>query len=146
MRLLLAFICCYSFAVEPHVYPISQIDEIYDGDTIKVHLDLGFDLTKYTYVRINGVNTPEVVGDEKIAGKLVRDEVIKWMASHQCYVKYVEPDKYGKRVVGDIIRDDDQRLSQFLLDSGYAKPYDGSTTKPTFTDVELQAIIGLIDK
>ena len=43
---------CYNFRV-------TEINKVFDGDSIDVTIDLGFDLFKKERVRIAGVDTPE---------------------------------------------------------------------------------------
>jgi endonuclease YncB( thermonuclease family) len=46
------------------------VDQVHDGDTIYIKLDLGFDLTVYARCRIFGINAPELSTDP---GKVARD-------------------------------------------------------------------------
>ena len=49
---------------------------VYDGDTIKVDIDQGFHDWKHEQkLRLYGVQTPEVKGEDKELGIAVRDEV-----------------------------------------------------------------------
>jgi len=53
-----------------------EVVEVYDGDTITVNIDLGFGMwMKNQKVRLYGINTPELRGEEKAHGKWVRDWV-----------------------------------------------------------------------
>ena len=54
-------------------YKVKEIVKIYDGDTIQVILDLGFGIYKHETIRLEGINTPEVRGDEYDAGIISRD-------------------------------------------------------------------------
>ena len=54
----------------------AKVVSVYDGDTITVDIDLGFGIVlKKQKLRLLGINTPEVRGEEKILGKKVRDLV-----------------------------------------------------------------------
>lgn len=46
------------------------VDLVHDGDTVYAKLDVGFDLTVYTRIRIDGINAPELSTQ---AGKDARD-------------------------------------------------------------------------
>jgi hypothetical protein len=50
----------------------SIVDIVHDGDTVNAKLDVGFDLTVYTRIRIDGINAPELSTQE---GKDVSDFV-----------------------------------------------------------------------
>lgn len=144
MKYLILLMFSTLFAVETHVFPVNEY-RVIDGDTVEVYIDMGFNLTKKTGVRIIGVNAPEKTGNEKEAGLAVTDEVIKWLAGTPIYCKYEKEDKYGGRIDGDIIRSDGQRLSDFLIKSSYAKVYDGTSALPRFSDDEVKEIVKKIN-
>ena len=54
-------------------YKIKEIVKIYDGDTIRVIVDLGFHTTKQETFRLALINTPEVRGEERPEGLVSRD-------------------------------------------------------------------------
>ena len=54
-------------------YKITEIVKIYDGDTITVIVDLGFGVYKTEKIRLAGIDTPEIRGDERPAGLVSRD-------------------------------------------------------------------------
>jgi endonuclease YncB( thermonuclease family) len=148
MRIIAAFLLCVgliSAEPVPHIYPITEIIKIHDGDTVKVSLDLGFNLTIEYSIRIDGVDTPEVTGTEKEAGKVVREVAIKWINEAQAkgplYAIYNGFGKYANRFVGDVLDIDGNSLSQYLLDNGWTKPWDGKGPSPTYSALELQAIL-----
>lgn len=47
----------------------ATVDRVLDGDTLDLHIDVGFSVTVRMRVRLNGINTPEVFGAEKVEGK-----------------------------------------------------------------------------
>jgi micrococcal nuclease len=50
------------------------ISDAYDGDTVTADIDLGLKtIVKGEKLRLNRINTPEVRGEEKEAGKISRD-------------------------------------------------------------------------
>jgi endonuclease YncB( thermonuclease family) len=109
--------------------------EVLDGDTIPVWLDLGFDLTHYTRVRVSGVDTPEKRGSQKTAGLPVRAAVIQLLHGRTIWVRSLEYGKYARRVIGEIlyreVEGDDESpllsLTDWLLDNKLALPYGGKT-------------------
>lgn len=111
-------------------YRILALGNVYDGDTLTLLIDLGFRLQKNLRVRIVGVNTPEVNGQEKNAGIIVRDAVRTelqeaWAFSTLLYYSSTDADKYG-RALGDVWLGDTW-LSAWLIDMRMAIPYSGGT-------------------
>jgi endonuclease YncB( thermonuclease family) len=120
--------------------------EVIDGDTVKVSLDLGFNIEFKTHVRVYLVDTPEKrVAEQKQAALAVKAIVQDWFAgipADKLMCESVCADKYGERWVGDFFclgAEREQSLSRFLIDNGYAHYYDG-TTKDPWTEDELSAI------
>ncbi len=130
-------------------YPILSYD-VYDGDTIKVVIDRGFDETKKISVRIKGVDTPEVRTSnalEKETGLLIKTIVDLWMR------KMVDPmfhstdrDKYSGRGVGHLydLGFEENGIGAMLLHKGLAQPYDGGT-KPEWTIEKLTKTHNIAD-
>ena len=50
-----------------------------DGDTVEAEMDLGFSVRITKKLRLYGIDTPEMRGEEKQAGKEARDHLIKLM-------------------------------------------------------------------
>lgn len=105
------------------------VDLVHDGDTVYVRLDVGFDLTVYTRIRIDGINAPELSTQ---AGKDARD-FARTLVAPGAAVRVVSFgwDKYGGRIDGSIELADGRDFAQVMLDSGHAKPYTGVGPKPT---------------
>ena len=112
-----------------------KVEKVLDGDTIKFKVDfLPIELKPYLSVRINGVDTPE----KKPRNKCEKEDALAQAASaftkskiasaKSVKVKLDTWDKYGGRVLGDVILDD-KPLSKMLIDSGYAREYHGEAKK-----------------
>ncbi|MFS8159335.1 MAG: thermonuclease family protein [Candidatus Roizmanbacteria bacterium] len=120
----------------------AKVYDVHDGDTVHVLLAFGNQPVKFA-IRILGIDTPEVragegrLPQEKIAGLKARD-YLKSILIGQVQVKIHDWDKYGGRLLGDIILLNGQSVSQVMLDSGYGKPYHGEK-KQTWTLHELQS-------
>ena len=55
-------------------YYRAQVVSVYDGDTCRVDIDLGFGVWKKNEtLRLNRINAPEMRGEEREAGKRSRD-------------------------------------------------------------------------
>jgi micrococcal nuclease len=76
----------------------------YDGDTITVDIDLGLKtVVKGEKIRLNRINTPEVRGPEKVAGKVSRDWLRDRIVDRSILIETFK-DKKGKygRYIGEI--------------------------------------------
>ena len=54
-------------------YNVKEIVKIYDGDTCTFLVDLGFNITTKIIVRLLGIDTPEIRGEERPEGLIARD-------------------------------------------------------------------------
>lgn len=112
------------------VYPADVLN-VNDGDTVTIAAPyLPQPLKPQIAVRIYGVDTPEkgyrakcatedALG--KSAAKFTRTQIANAKIKQ---VVFYEWDKYGGRVLGDIILDG-VSLRRMLIESGYARAYDG---------------------
>lgn len=57
----------------PYIYEVEEIVSVYDGDTIKCKVDLGFNVTKVEKFRLDYVNAPELRGNSLHIGRQSRD-------------------------------------------------------------------------
>ena len=85
----------------------AKVLRVYDGDTIRVDLDLGFGIWMQNQsIRFKGINTPELRGDSKEAGIVSRDRVIELLdgAGNECVIKTSKDKQTGKygRILGEI--------------------------------------------
>lgn len=102
----------------------AHVTKVYDGDTITVDIDLGFDIVLHKQsIRLLGINTPEVRGDEREQGLIARDALAARILDKDVTIK-THKDSKGKygRWLGEIYLDD-ENLNEWLLTEGYAKPY-----------------------
>ena len=101
--------------------------EIYDGDTIRVEIDLGFGLkwrgsdNRGVQIRLFGLDTPEIKGPEKEKGIISRDFLRNLLLGKEVTLKTVKDssEKYG-RYLG-IILFDSLNVNEFLIEEGLAK-------------------------
>ena len=110
-------------------FPISRVVKNYDGDTVTVEIDLGFNIRYQVRVRVEGVNTPELRGgtpETRAAGRVARDEVRSWLSQWKGLLSLhttCEHGKYG-RVLGDIRTSTGKSLAEYILRFGYGVPYE----------------------
>jgi len=107
----------------------ANIVRVYDGDTVWADLDLGFGIwMKNQPIRLRGINTPEVRGENKEAGFAARDRLKELLArvGNRCVIRTVKGDQTGLygRILGDLlVADENISLNQVLIDEGFAVPY-----------------------
>ena len=98
------------------------VTKCYDGDTITCDIDVGFGITlKKQKIRLFGINTPEVRGDDKELGYIARD-FIRNKILHQNILLYTIKDKTGKygRMLG-IIYHKDININELMVGENMAK-------------------------
>lgn len=108
-----------------------RILRVIDGDTIEIEAPfLPKELKQVLHLRILGVDTPEKgklakCDLEKSRSNDAKDFVQKEISLSKSYkVILYKWDKYGGRVLGDVILDG-KKLSHILLENNYAVQYDG---------------------
>ena len=102
------------------------VTKVYDGDTITVNIDLGFGVwVKGQKLRLLGIDTPEVRGKERPEGLKSRDALREKILDKEIRIK-TEKDKKGKygRWLATIYCGSDTSINSWLLDEGYAVPYE----------------------
>ena len=117
-----------------HVYRVSSLVKVVDGDTVDVIIDLGFSVSIQQRVRLYGIDTPEsrtTDAEEKKYGLLSKKKLTELcaQASHielRC-PKRDSREKFG-RVLGELWlckNGEWINANQWLCDEGYAVPYTG---------------------
>lgn len=110
------------------------VDNVVDGDTIDLSIDLGFDIWHKSRVRLIGVDTPEKWYDY---GKVVKAYVQEKLEFQQVQISSTKPDKYGRYLVEVHLDGMDGTFNQHLIDSGMAKSYHGAARGSLWQDEEL---------
>jgi micrococcal nuclease len=78
---------------------MAKVVSVYDGDTIRVDIDLGFGIKfENQSIRLLGIDTPEVRGEEREAGIKVRDYVREQILEKEIVLKTYKDTKgkYGR--------------------------------------------------
>jgi micrococcal nuclease len=120
--------------MEPFCYN-AKVVRIVDGDTIRLDIDLGFDIIlKNQSVRLYRVDTPECRTrdlKEKAAGLLAKDIVQDLIAIGERVFIRTKLDTKGKfgRLLGTIITTDNININEHLIDNNYAVEYYGQSKK-----------------
>ena len=97
------------------------VTSVYDGDTITVDIDLGFGFSfNKMKIRLIGINTPELKGEDKVKGILARDYLRSLILNKEVFIETFkdEKEKYGRYLA--IIHLDDVNINEKLISEGYA--------------------------
>jgi len=120
-------------------YYVRKVDNIVDGDTIDVLIDLGFDILFQSRVRLAGIDTPESRTKdlkEKALGLESKEYLKKALKDAKSVVikteKMDSSEKYG-RILGWVYIDGDTvSLNDMMINDGYAWGYMGDTKVKDF--------------
>jgi len=120
-------------------YRVKKVLKVVDGDTIDVDIDLGFDISFTSRVRLAGIDTPEsrtTDKQEKVLGLEVKDRLKHLISTANTVVIRTEkPDsseKYG-RILGWLFLDGAEKsVNEALIADGYAWGYMGDTKVKDF--------------
>lgn len=109
-------------------YAVTVI-KVTDGDTLRVDIDLGFDIRKYETIRLHGINAPEL---NTVEGKAAASWVRLWVAQHDNLVATTIKgnEKYGRWLAVVTATDDGTVLNDNIVTAGHAMPWSGTGPKP----------------
>ena len=124
-------------------YRVKQVLRVVDGDTIDVDIDLGFDISFTSRVRLAGIDTPEsrtTDKKEKVLGLEVKQRLKDLLSkSSNVVIRTQKPDsteKYG-RILGWLFIDGAEKsINEGLIADGYAWDYMGETKIKDFALLE----------
>jgi micrococcal nuclease len=120
-------------------YYVKQVTNVVDGDTIDVVIDLGFDISFTSRVRLAGIDTPESRTKDK-AEKVLGLESKKYLADRIKAAKNVvirtekinSSEKFG-RILGWLYLDGESNsINHEMIEKGYAWGYLGDTKVKDF--------------
>ena len=95
----------------------AYVERVIDGDTLKVQIDLGFDIWTRQSIRLRAIDAPEIDTKE---GKRAKEFVMRELKEVPFItLKSTRSDKYD-RYLADIFYNDNLYLNQRLLDEGHA--------------------------
>jgi micrococcal nuclease len=120
-------------------YYVKKVSKVVDGDTIDVDIDLGFDISFSSRVRLAGIDTPESRTTDKMEKALgleakgyLKHEI---ESAKKIVIKTEKMDsseKYG-RILGWVFLDDSTvSLNEKMIADGYAWGYLGETKVKDF--------------
>ena len=120
-------------------YYVRKVENVVDGDTIDVLIDLGFDILFASRVRLAGIDTPESRTKdlvEKALGLEAKEYLKKSLKDSKSVVikteKMDSSEKYG-RILGWVYVDGNTvSLNDMMINDGYAWGYLGDTKVKDF--------------
>ena len=120
-------------------YYVRKVENVVDGDTIDVLIDLGFDILFQSRVRLAGIDTPESRTKdlkEKALGLESKEYLKKALKDAKSVVikteKMDSSEKYG-RILGWVYVDGNTvSLNDMMINDGYAWGYLGDTKVKDF--------------
>lgn len=111
----------------------AEVVRVVDGDTIRVKAKIWVDQTVEVSVRLRGIDAPEIFRPKCEAEKTLARTAKASVAAaapvgSQVTITEITRDKYGGRVVANVIVNDGETLADRLLAQGQAIPE--GVTKP----------------
>ena len=120
-------------------YYVRKLENVVDGDTIDVIIDLGFDILFASRVRLAGIDTPESRTKdlaEKALGLESKEYLKKALKDAKSIVikteKMDSSEKYGRILGWLYINDDTESINDKMINDGYAWGYMGDTKVKDF--------------
>ena len=124
-------------------YYVRKVENVVDGDTIDVLIDLGFDILFQSRVRLAGIDTPESrTSDkaEKVLGLESKEYLKKYLKDAKSVVikteKMDSSEKYGRILGWVYINGDTESINDKMINDGYAWGYMGDTKVKDFAALE----------
>ena len=120
-------------------YYVRKVENVVDGDTIDVLIDLGFDILFQSRVRLAGIDTPESRTKdlaEKTLGLESKEYLKKALKDAKSVIikteKMDSSEKYGRILGWVYINGDTVSLNDMMINDGYAWGYLGDTKVKDF--------------
>jgi micrococcal nuclease len=120
-------------------YYVKKVENVVDGDTIDVIIDLGFDILFASRVRLAGIDTPESRTKdikEKALGLESKEYLKKHLKDAKSVVikteKMDSSEKYGRILGWVYVNGDTESLNDKMINDGYAWGYMGDTKVKDF--------------
>jgi micrococcal nuclease len=124
-------------------YYVRKVENVVDGDTIDVLIDLGFDILFQSRVRLAGIDTPES-RTKDLAEKTLGLESKEYLKKHLKDAKSVviktekmdSSEKYGRILGWVYVNGDTESINDKMINDGYAWGYMGDTKVKDFAALE----------
>lgn len=109
---------------EEYIYT-GYVVSVYDGDTITVNIDLGFNIImKNQKIRLNGIDAPELKGVEKIPGQASKNWLVEKLLNKNITLKTYKDkkEKYGRWLADVYV--EELFINEQLIIEGLATKYE----------------------
>jgi len=123
-------------------YYVRKVENVVDGDTIDVLIDLGFDILFQSRVRLAGIDTPESRTKdlkEKALGLESKEYLKKALKDAKSVVikteKMDSSEKYGRILGWLYVNGDTESVNDKMINDGYAWGYLGDTKVKDFDEL-----------
>jgi len=120
-------------------YYVKKVENVVDGDTIDVVIDLGFDIMFASRVRLAGIDTPESRTKdlkEKALGLESKEYLKKHLKDAKSVVikteKMDSSEKYGRILGWLYVNGEIESVNDKMINDGYAWGYMGETKVKDF--------------
>jgi micrococcal nuclease len=120
-------------------YYVKKVENVVDGDTIDVVIDLGFDIMFASRVRLAGIDTPESRTKdlkEKALGLESKEYLKKHLKDAKSVVikteKMDSSEKYGRILGWLYVNGETESVNDKMINDGYAWGYMGETKVKDF--------------
>ena len=102
----------------------AKVINVYDGDTVTLLIDLGFNIQLEVKARLYGLNAPEVRGKSRPLGLTTRDKLRQLIDQKEVQVRSFngKQGKFGRWIVEIWL--DSLNINNFLITRGFAKRAD----------------------
>jgi micrococcal nuclease len=103
---------------------IADVIKVYDGDTIRVNISLGFGMWMMNQsIRLLGINAPEIRGEQRSEGLISKEALEKRILGKRIILetKKDSSDKYGRWL--GIIYLEEENINEWLIRESYAVSY-----------------------
>ena len=124
-------------------YYVRKVENVVDGDTIDVLIDLGFDILFQSRVRLAGIDTPESRTKdlkEKALGLESKEYLKKSIKDAKSVVikteKMNSSEKFGRILGWLYVNGDTESLNDKMINDGYAWGYMGDPKVKDFDALE----------
>ena len=105
--------------VKKYVYECELV-KVVDGDTVKLRVDCGFNITFTDNFRLSDIDAPEMRGPGKEAGAASKEFLIKFLEGKKLLIESLKyRGKYGRYIVR--LQADDAWANDTLVKEGHAK-------------------------
>ena len=112
----------------------ATVIKIKDGDSLRLSVDLGFNIKTDIDVRLLGLNCPETRGPEKEMGKVAKAYVESLIPiGTEVIIKTEKDDSFGRWLALVLLKDQPTfSINHKLVSEGYAVAWDGKGKRPSF--------------